>query len=417
MSEHGTGNGRGPITFSELSAGLIWPHLLRAAPMALHPSRIGVAFIFVALLMGFGALVDWVVGPVNAPENAGAFATPYVVGAMSGERGAFGVAVDVATDAFNGFAMSALSLQPMAAMADLGVILVGGPQFLVSVNWLLGIGVGAALLAGWCVAGGAISRMAVCDFAGEAKLTIGEGIGFALPRARHFVLSILGPLLLFGAIALLIAAGGWVLLSIPALDVLAGLGYGLFLAASFVVVFGLLCLAAGGSLILPAIATEATDWFDGIQRAYAYVLGRTSRLIIYAAVLVIVGAISYAVAGFLTATTINAAAGMSQAWRGEDAPRIFATVDGSDFSLPETPEQLAGTEKAAANLAGVWVRLAVALLASFVVSFYFTASSILYLLCRRVNDEQDIHEIWMPGMIESTMAPADSGDEAASHGG
>jgi len=39
-----------------------------------------------------------------------------------------------------------------------------------------------------------------------------------------------------------------------------------------------------------------------------------------------------------------------------------------------------------------------------VLSYIYTASTLLYLMMRQINDGQDHAELWVPGMIAGTMA-------------
>ena len=56
------------------------------------------------------------------------------------------------------------------------------------------------------------------------------------------------------------------------------------------------------------------------------------------------------------------------------------------------------------------------LVASFVVSYWFSGGTTLYLLMRQVCDGQDVGELWTPGMVAGTHAApevegADGDDE------
>ena len=56
------------------------------------------------------------------------------------------------------------------------------------------------------------------------------------------------------------------------------------------------------------------------------------------------------------------------------------------------------------------------LVAGWAFSYYSCATTVLYFLMRKATDDQDLEEIWQPGLIEGTMAPgrASVGDEADS---
>ena len=53
------------------------------------------------------------------------------------------------------------------------------------------------------------------------------------------------------------------------------------------------------------------------------------------------------------------------------------------------------------------------LVASYVVSYWFSGGTALYLLMRQVCDGQDAGELWSPGMVAGTHAPADPEDAQA----
>jgi hypothetical protein len=59
----------------------------------------------------------------------------------------------------------------------------------------------------------------------------------------------------------------------------------------------------------------------------------------------------------------------------------------------------------AASAIAFWQALVLCLVAAYVFSFFFTASTKLYLLMRRAVDGQDIEEIWRPGLVPGTLSP------------
>jgi len=391
----------GPVTIGELTADLIWPVAFRSVPLAIQPSRLLVAFVMIATVMGLGTLID-LIGGVTIPDPAG-------VAGADGEIeriGLFAGLVRFAGGGFNDLALGLLSLDFPRALDGVSTLLILGPAATFTEHWLVG---GLVLLIALLVltlGGGAIARMAICEIAGEVSLTFGEGFGFAVPRWKQLLLSVAGPLLLIAALSIGLRVFGFLLLAPAGVNVVGGLLYGLFLLAGFALALSGAALLLGGSMLVPAIAAEATDWFDAIQRAYAYVLGRTLRLLVYAATLLALGAAAYGAASWLIGATINWTAELATGWRAADAAPIAGNVPYPSFADPNLGQDLEGSRALSTKLIGVWERLAVAVLAAFCVSYFFCASSVLYLLCRRVNDEQDMTEIWMPGLIGGTLSPA-----------
>ena len=64
-----------------------------------------------------------------------------------------------------------------------------------------------------------------------------------------------------------------------------------------------------------------------------------------------------------------------------------------------------GHSQLAAWFVSFWQTVVVCLVAGYVFSYYFGASTIVYLLMRRACDGQDIAEIWQAGEISGTAVP------------
>lgn len=359
---------RGPVTFRDLTAGLIWPLVWRAVPAAMRPGRVGLGAVFVIAVMALGSLCDWIVGGDPGPF------TRLVGGAASGLDN---IARGLAT----------LDLWQIGAgldnLARVGATAHDHPVSAVVLSILI------LLVA--AVIGGALARMAACDIALDQRLSAMDALKFAAARWRSLVAAPVIPLVVLTVIALVLLALGWALFSIPAIGVVGAIIYGLFLLGGLGLTILALAFLLGAPLLTPAVAVESTDAGDAVQRAYSYVLGRTGRLLLYTALLVVCGAVAWTIASWITDSTLGVASRLAFAWTGEGAP--YAPPSRSLFG-PPGGEGLEGARSVAADIIGVWEKAALALLAGFAVSYFFTASTILYLMVRRVNDEQDIEDIW-----------------------
>lgn len=359
---------RGPVTFKELTAGLIWPLIWRAVPDALLPARIGLGAGFVVLIMAFGALVDWIAPGESAPFHATAGAAATGLDHLA--RG--GATLDV-WQAQGG----------LDALARAGEAARDRP--------VTSVAIALVALALASIFGGAISRIAACDIALDRRVGALEGLSFALARWRSLLGAPLVPLAVLTIVGLLMLALGWALFSLPVVGVLGGALYVVYLLAGLGLTGLWLAFVLGGPMLAPAVVVESTDAGDAVQRSYSYVLGRTGRLLLYAALLALYGAVAWAIASWFVEIALGLASRLAFAWTSAGAP--YAPPARSLFSPSGSPG-VEGARAVSAGLIGLWERGALALLAGFAVSYFYTASTILYLLLRRVNDEQDIEDIW-----------------------
>ncbi|MBL4847949.1 MAG: type II secretion system protein GspG, partial [Planctomycetes bacterium] len=134
----------------------------------------------------------------------------------------------------------------------------------------------------WSFFSGAICRTAAVKLAREEVIEISEALRFG---ARKFLanLSSIGFVFLIGGLFLLFinaTIGGW-LARIPYLgDIGLGLLFPLILLSTCLAVFVAALGILGFNLASAAIATEASDPFDGVSRAWNYVLARPWQVLL-----------------------------------------------------------------------------------------------------------------------------------------
>ena len=252
--------------------------------------------------------------------------------------------------------------------------------------------------------GGALSRMTACEIGLEEKLRAQDGVDFAMGSWRSLLFSLLLPLLIAAALAGLLVLGGW-LLTLPWIDVLGGILYGLALLAGFGVAFLVIGYALGFSLLVPAVACENCDAADAQQRAYHYVLGRPLHLLGYGFTGLIGLAIGFVVVSFIASLMLNFTAGLIGVWSDNSA---FTTAGGASlFNLTGDTMALhiSWHSQVAGWFVSFWHTVVVGLVGGYVFANYFSGSTIVYLLMRRACDGQEITEIWQPGQVPGTAAP------------
>lgn len=383
--------GRSPATPSIPSAGdlarsMIWPRLLRAGGLALRPSRVGLALTTLVLIaMIAQAPKLW----LDGREGPGAFATAR--GGAAASRMVEGV----------------IRLDHVALFDGLSDLAVATPAAVVGeYPWSLAIILVPVLLV-WCVGGAAISRSVASEFALRERTPWPRALAFGLSKWASTLGAKLTPLLFALFIVLVMAAGGWVLLRFPGLQVVGGVVYALALVGGLVVVLVGLGYVLGGCLLIPVIACEGTDAIDAIQRAYAYPFARPLRLVLYALVLVVelvllallLGAISHAVTGVAAwAASLFLPEGL--------AHEVRSVANGETVALGDA----GWSRRTVVDLIGFWSRIPGMLVAAFVVSFYFSGSTLLYLLMRQVCDGQDPSELWRPGRMPGVASIEPKGE-------
>ena len=249
--------------------------------------------------------------------------------------------------------------------------------------------------------------MTAVDIARGERLTMRDGISFALNSWRRLIFSLLLPLVIAGILCALLIGGGWVLMH-PWVDVLAGLLYGVALLIGFGVVFLMVGYGLGFSLLLPAVACENCDAADAQQRAYAYVLSRPLHLLGYGLVGLVGLALGYVAVSLFAQMLLLVTGALVDSLTGGTT---VAGARGFEIVLFELGPDRAHAipfqwhSEWSAWLVSFWQRVVVCLVAAYVFVCYFGASTIIYLLMRKTCDGQDVEEIWQPGLVPGTMAP------------
>jgi len=319
-------------------------------------------------------------------------------------NGVFEAAAQAVVDRFHGMLNALVQLDApgvgheLAGFAHLSAILIGDhPLFtLVFGAWALGISmIGVA----------AICRTAACQFAAEQYITWTIALTFALKRWIPILGTLALPLVALGLGAAALAVGG-VLLAAPGLNVIGGVLYGLALFGAMIAACLILLALFASSLFIPAVAVESADAPDALARSFSFVRNRPLHWVVYVVAALIQGLLGLLIVTLVASLTINFAA-----WGAGlliSSPAIEAVGGGAGLTriLPAgSGWDLLGTHRLAGALIVLWRTVAGGLVAGWVVSYFACATTVLYFLMRKATDDQDLEEIWQPGLIEGTMAP------------
>ena len=303
----------------------------------------------------------------------------------------------------------------------------------------------------WAFFGGVITRIAAVQFAGKDRIELKSAVTFV---AKRYVSYLLSPLVPIGVIAVIVVA--MALYGLVAL--IPGVGdvvlYGLLLP---LVVLGGVAIAVllvgliGYPLMYTTISAEGTDTFDALSRSYNYVFQAIWSYLWYSLVAVAYGALvvlfvvfmgslavymgKWAVSQAPLSETTNRKpdylfiyAPESFGWKelllkgspAEQTPVVttdpetgrmrVAYTDANPAAAEAYRNNLWGIERVGAGMATFWLVLVFLLVIGFSYSYFWTASTMIYLLMRKKVDETDLDEIYvdeeLPEMPYTPPAPA-----------
>jgi hypothetical protein len=231
----------------------------------------------------------------------------------------------------------------------------------------------------WALCGVGISRIVAVRFAADRPVRFRDALGYAFRKLTASLGTVVLPLL---AVVTLWFAGvvlGW-LGRIPGIgELLLAIGWGLAMLAGLGMSLILLGLSVGWPLMLASVATEDADAFDAFSRIYNYVFARPWYVLFLVVLMLLYGS-----ALIVFTATLLASTDMLTQWAvGAGYGRI--------------------TWGSAQNGIEAWRTLSRLILHGFVVSYFWSATTIIYLLLRKSEDAI--------GLDAVTLAPSASTDD------
>jgi hypothetical protein len=309
----------------------------------------------------------------------------------------------------------------------------------------------------WAVFGGAITRMAAVQVARtNEKIGMTEALRFAWTRIQAYFSAPVLPLVFLGILTLFLWLYGLVGTFTWAFgDILV---YGLF--APIMLLIGLIMAVVlvglvGWPLMYSTISAEGSDSFDAISRSYSYVYQAPWHYLWYSAVAVVYGAVLVFFVGLMGSLLVYLGKwGMSLApgpenraqtylfvhaptsfqWRdlllqgsADVEPEEVANPNGTtSYILAPTPkyrDTITLNNHIGAWMVTIWLWLLFLMVIGFGYSYFWCASTIIYLLMRRKVDDTELDEIHLeeedleePYPAPGTTAPTTADKMGASPG-
>ncbi len=251
--------------------------------------------------------------------------------------------------------------------------------------------------------GGAITRAAALEFSLGEKPGPAELMRYSRKHFKSYLFAPVAPFIVAFGLGCLISALGfianfpWVGELILGLLIIVAFLLSLLIAMILIGAFG------GLSLILPAISYEGTNGYDALGRAYCYTYSRPWKLLYYSVISIFYGSICYIfvrlIAFLILKTTYTflqfgifvesarteGVSKLAAIWRDPEFLNLLGPHMSINFYL---------TERLSSSLVHLAILLILGVVAAFVTSYYFCASTVTYSLMRKGIDKVETNEIY-----------------------
>jgi len=368
----------------QLISNLLFPKIFQTFRMAIQPSKLIIAFSAVAVICLAGWIMDF-----------------FVV--IRGESGVFATLWCSSAAKFQGAINSLFAFNLPAVAANIADWF-GTVGWAIRHHYLYSIVFFAITLAAISIAGGAICRIAALQFARGEKPGLTEALRFSIKKFLSFFTTPLAPVGIIIFIGLFIFLLG-LIGNIPRVgELIMGILMVLALIAGTLIAVVLIGTVAGFNLMFPAVAYDGSDCFDAISRSFSYVYSKPWQMGFYTATAAVYGAICYTFVRcfaflLLLATRWFLQLGVWVENSSKQVNKLTAIWPKPTFMNLSGPADLATanwSESAATFLVYLLLLVIIGLLVSFVISFYFSANTIIYALMRKRVDDTALEDIFSP---------------------
>jgi len=239
-------------------------------------------------------------------------------------------------------------------------------------------------LAIWAFFGAAISRIAAVQLAAGEHIGLWPAMRYACSKWKAYFSAPLLPV-----IGVLIATVPLCLLGLAVRSdigaLLMGIIWPLFLLAGLLMTVLLLGLLFGWPLMWSTISCEGSDSFDALSRSYAYVYQKPLHYLFYIIVATLFGALGWLLVSNFAAGVVSMTY-WAVAW-GCGNDRIAELATGAD--------SLGTLGSAGSSVILFWTGCVKLLAVGFLYSYFWTASTAIYLLLRRDTDATEMDEVYL----------------------
>lgn len=254
----------------------------------------------------------------------------------------------------------------------------------------------------WSFVGGALCRMNALQFAARKRLGVVAALKFS---RRQLIGYLVAPFLPLGAV-LILQGFNWLLgclaASFPSVGLVAlGIGWVVVLFTGFLMAMLICGVAVGWPLMIAAISTEDSDGFDGLSRAFGYLVDRPWNAGLCVVSSFPVFAVSRILIGVLIGLTISLGATAVERGKTFANSSYGSLVDLSaghrmalwSVSATDWPGDIRIQERSFNSMeslgdfaAELWTLIPALLFVGFGPSFFWSATTVSYFLLRQSDD-------------------------------
>jgi len=413
---------------SQVFDNLLFPKIFQTFRMAIQPNKLIIAFLAVAVVCLAGLIMDLSRTVVVAPDTQGRITelqihmtnpeklkTHIEDHKENGERrGVFSTLWQFATERFKDAINSLFAFNLPGVAANIADCFKAAGwalryHFIYSIVFFL---IGLAVIS---IAGGSLCRITALQFARGEKPGLTEALRFSSKKFLSFFTAPLTPagiIIFIGLFVFLLGLLG----NIPrAGELIAGIFLLLALFAGILIAVVLIGTVAGFNLMFPAVAYDGSDCFDAISRSFSYVYSKPWRMGFYTAIAVVYGAICYTFVRFfaflsLWITRWSLQLGIWVDNTSKETNKLTAIWPEPSFmNLPGSSVLVTTnwSESLAAFLVYLVTLLVIGLLVAFIISFYFSANTIIYSLMRNKVDDTALDDIYIPPAEDTILQEND----------
>ncbi len=395
----------------------LFPKIFKTFRIAVQPSKLIIAFAALTIICLSGWIMDFsgtvVAVPqtqgeatelriyINDPDRLTSFIEDY--GESGEHKGVFSTLWRFGSERFHGALKSLFAFDLPGVAENIAKVFkaIGWAfryhYFYILIFFLITLAVVS-------IAGGSLCRISALQFARDEKPGVMEALRFSIKRFLSLFTVPLAPVCIIIVMGLFISVLG-LIGNIPIVgELMVGIFLLLALIGGALIVTFLIGTVAGANLMFPAIVYDGSDCFDAISRSFSYVYSKPWQMGFYTAVTVIYGAICYTFVRFFTFLLLWVTYQFLQFgfWVNNSSNQIgkLAAIwpEPSFMGLRGSPPwaTVNWSESFAGFLIYLVLLVVIGLLVSFVISFYFSASTIIYALMRNRVDNTALDDIYTP---------------------
>ena len=396
---------------------LLFPKIFRTFRTAIQPTKLIIALMAVAVICLVGWIMDFSKTVAVTPGTQGEITELQIYMAHPDQvqsyievhkgniehKGVFSTLWDFSTVRFKG-AINSLFAFNLPAVATNIAECFKAARWALRYHYIYSIIFFIIKLAVICIAGGAICRIAALQFAKGEKPGFTEALHFSIKKFISFFTAPIAPIGIIIFIGLFIFVLG-LIGNIPRLgELIMGIFMLLAVLAGTLIAVVLIGTVAGFNLMFPAIAYDGSDCFDSVSRSFSYVYSKPWQMGFYTAIAAVYGAICYTFVRFFAFLLLWASRWFLQlgVWvdsNSKEVNKLAAIWPEPTFVDLYNSSGLTAanwSESFAAFLVYLVSLLVIGLVVSFIISFYFSANTLIYSLMRKQVDNTALDDIYTP---------------------